>query len=183
MRITPDRVIPALQWGRQYDRGKLVSDLLAAVIATVMLIPQSLAYAMLAGLPPEVGLYASILPPVGYALFGSSRLLAVGPVAVVSLLTFEHLTGEVFLSQHAAIEKLDPAATRLADASLLSGGADGVRRNGMAAGAASRAAEQAIQPVIIELNSKPAADTARTSAKDNGVGDDDGPFTNHGSDI
>ena len=58
MRITPDRVIPALQWGRQYDRSKLVSDLLAAVIATVMLIPQSLAYAMLAGLPPEVGLYA-----------------------------------------------------------------------------------------------------------------------------
>ena len=93
MRITPDRVIPALQWGRQYDRGKLVSDLLAAVIATVMLIPQSLAYAMLAGLPPQVGLYASILPPVGYALFGSSRVLAVGPVAVVSLLTFASLEG------------------------------------------------------------------------------------------
>jgi sulfate permease, SulP family len=93
MRITPDRVIPALQWGRQYDRGKLVSDLLAAVIATVMLIPQSLAYAMLAGLPPEVGLYASILPPVGYALFGSSRVLAVGPVAVVSLLTLAALEG------------------------------------------------------------------------------------------
>ena len=96
---------------------------------------------------------------------------------------FEHLTGEVFLSQHAAIEKLDPAAIRLADASLLSGGVDGVRPNGVAAGAVSRAAEQAIQPLIIELNSKPAADTARTSAKDNGVGDDDGPFTNHGSDI
>jgi len=89
MRITPDRVISALQRGRQYDRGKLVSDLLAAVIATVMLIPQSLAYAMLAGLPPEVGLYAGILPPVSYALFGSIRVLAVGPVAVVSLLTNE----------------------------------------------------------------------------------------------
>ena len=95
---------------------------------------------------------------------------------------FEHLTGEVFLSQHAAIEKLDPAATRLADASLLSGGVDGVRPNGVAAGAASRDAEQAIEPVIIELNSKPAADPARTSAKDNGV-DDDAPFTNHGSGI
>jgi SulP family sulfate permease len=58
-----------------------------------MLIPQSLAYAMLAGLPPEVGLYASILPPVGYSSFGSSRLLAVGPVAVVSLLTFVALEG------------------------------------------------------------------------------------------
>ncbi|MGA7450454.1 MAG: hypothetical protein WBW73_03920 [Rhodoplanes sp.] len=53
----------------------------------------------------------------------------------------------------------------------------------MAAGAASRAVEQAIQPVIIELNSKPAADKARTSAKDNGVGDDDAPFMSHGSDI
>lgn len=57
------------------------------------------------------------------------------------------------------------------------------RPNGVAAGAASRAVEQAIQPVIIELNSKPAADKARTSAKDNGVGDDDAPFMSHGSDI
>ena len=81
------RLIPALTWLRAYDRGALTSDLLAAVIVTIMLIPQSLAYAMLAGLPPYVGLYASILPLVGYALFGSSRALAVGPVAVVSLMT------------------------------------------------------------------------------------------------
>ncbi|PJN95160.1 sodium-independent anion transporter, partial [Amaricoccus sp. HAR-UPW-R2A-40] len=60
---------------------------MAAVIVTIMLIPQSLAYAMLAGLPPEVGLYASILPLVAYAIFGTSRALAVGPVAVVSLMT------------------------------------------------------------------------------------------------
>lgn len=59
----------------------------AAVIVTVMLIPQSLAYAMLAGLPPEVGLYASILPLIAYAVFGTSRALAVGPVAVISLMT------------------------------------------------------------------------------------------------
>ena len=52
-----------------------------------MLIPQSLAYAMLAGLPPEMGLYASILPMIAYALFGTSRTLAVGPVAVMSLMT------------------------------------------------------------------------------------------------
>src|SRR3546814_8449794 len=52
-----------------------------------MLIPQSLAYALLAGLPPVVGLYASILPLVAYAIFGTSRTLAVGPVAVVSLMT------------------------------------------------------------------------------------------------
>ncbi|SPJ22576.1 putative sulfate transporter [Palleronia abyssalis] len=79
--------LPVLDWGRRYDRRRLISDGVAAVIVTVMLIPQSLAYAMLAGLPPVVGLYASILPLVAYAIFGSSRTLAVGPVAVVSLLT------------------------------------------------------------------------------------------------
>ena len=80
-------VLPILNWGRSYGRATLVSDLVAAAIVTIMLIPQSLAYAMLAGLPPEVGLYASILPIMAYALFGSSRTLAVGPVAVVSLMT------------------------------------------------------------------------------------------------
>jgi hypothetical protein len=173
MRIAPDRVIPALQWGRQYDRTKLVFDLLAAVIAIVMLIPQSLAYAVLAGLPPpQVGLYASIRPPVGYALFGSSRVLAVGPVAVVSP-----------QAALAATVIVDPAATRSTDASLLSHGADGVRPNGVAARAASRDAEPVIQPVIIELNGKPAADPARTSAKDNGADDDDASFISRGSDI
>ena len=81
------RWLPVLDWARRYDSATLGADLLAAVIVTIMLIPQSLAYAMLAGLPPEVGLYASILPLVAYALFGSSRTLAVGPVAVVSLMT------------------------------------------------------------------------------------------------
>ncbi len=81
------RYFPILDWGRSYDRIALTNDLLAAVIVTIMLIPQSLAYAMLAGLPPEVGLYASILPLVAYAIFGTSRALAVGPVAVVSLMT------------------------------------------------------------------------------------------------
>jgi SulP family sulfate permease len=79
--------LPILQWGRQYNRDTLASDLVAAVIVTIMLIPQSLAYASLAGLPPEVGLYASIAPLVLYAIFGTSRVLAVGPVAVVSLMT------------------------------------------------------------------------------------------------
>jgi len=81
------RYLPILEWGRSYDRGVLTSDLVAAVIVTIMLIPQSLAYALLAGLPPVVGLYASILPLVLYAIFGTSRTLAVGPVAVVSLMT------------------------------------------------------------------------------------------------
>jgi len=81
------RYVPVLDWGRSYGREALQNDLMAAVIVTIMLIPQSLAYAMLAGLPPEAGLYASILPIVLYAIFGTSRALAVGPVAVVSLMT------------------------------------------------------------------------------------------------
>lgn len=79
--------LPIFEWGRTYDRLTLTNDLVAAVIVTIMLIPQSLAYALLAGLPPEMGLYASMLPIVLYAIFGTSRALAVGPVAVVSLLT------------------------------------------------------------------------------------------------
>ncbi len=81
------RYVPILQWGRTYDRQAFSGDLLAAVIVTIMLIPQSLAYALLAGLPPEAGLYASIAPIILYAIFGTSRALAVGPVAVVSLMT------------------------------------------------------------------------------------------------
>ena len=81
------RYIPVLDWGRTYNRDALQNDMIAAVIVTIMLIPQSLAYAMLAGLPPEAGLYASILPIILYAIFGTSRALAVGPVAVVSLMT------------------------------------------------------------------------------------------------
>jgi len=79
--------LTVLDWGRGYGRSTLAADGLAAVIVTIMLIPQSLAYALLAGLPPEHGLYASIVPLLAYALFGSSRVLAVGPVAVVSLMT------------------------------------------------------------------------------------------------
>ena len=81
------RYLPILEWGRTYNGSVLTNDLVAAVIVTIMLIPQSLAYALLAGLPPVVGLYASILPLVAYAIFGTSRTLAVGPVAVVSLMT------------------------------------------------------------------------------------------------
>lgn len=81
------RYMPVLGWGRAYSSETFSSDLIAAVIVTIMLIPQSLAYALLAGLPPEAGIYASIVPIVLYAVFGTSRALAVGPVAVVSLMT------------------------------------------------------------------------------------------------
>ena len=79
--------IPLLDWASTYKRETFASDAIAAVIVTVMLIPQSLAYALLAGLPPEVGLYASVAPLLLYAVFGTSRVLAVGPVAVASLMT------------------------------------------------------------------------------------------------
>ena len=82
-----EQALPALEWLRGYSRRSLINDGLAAIIVTIMLIPQSLAYALLAGLPAEMGLYASILPLIAYALFGSSRTLSVGPVAVASLMT------------------------------------------------------------------------------------------------
>ncbi len=81
------RYFPVLDWGRTYNSNAFSNDMIAAVIVTIMLIPQSLAYALLAGLPPEAGIYASIAPIILYAIFGTSRALAVGPVAVVSLMT------------------------------------------------------------------------------------------------
>jgi len=84
------RVLPA--WLTGYRRDQLAGDLSAGLIVTVMLVPQSLAYAMLAGLPPQMGLYASVLPIIAYAAFGTSMTLAVGPVAVASLMTASALT-------------------------------------------------------------------------------------------
>ena len=77
------------QWGwlRGYNSGLFTEDLVAAIIVTILLVPQSLAYALLAGLPPQVGIYVSIFPLLAYAAFGSSRYLNVGPTAVISLMT------------------------------------------------------------------------------------------------
>ena len=82
------KIIPAFEWLRNYKRNDIHGDLSAGAIVAVMLVPQGMAYAMLAGLPPVMGLYASTLPLIAYALFGSSRQLAVGPVAMMSLLVF-----------------------------------------------------------------------------------------------
>ncbi|WP_133013447.1 SulP family inorganic anion transporter [Marinomonas flavescens] len=82
-----ERVFPALSWLKNYNKVQFGQDATAAFIVTMLLIPQSLAYAMLAGVPPEVGLYSSILPLVLYAIFGTSTSLSVGPVAVASLMT------------------------------------------------------------------------------------------------
>lgn len=81
-----EKILPAYEWMRGYRRENLAGDVSAGLIVGVMLVPQGMAYAMLAGLPPVVGLYASTVPVLLYALLGSSRQLAVGPVAMVSLL-------------------------------------------------------------------------------------------------
>ncbi len=75
------------EWMKDYSGQTFTQDFLASIIVTILLVPQALAYAILAGLPPQVGIYASILPLIAYALFGSSRLMAVGPTAIISLLT------------------------------------------------------------------------------------------------
>jgi sulfate permease, SulP family len=82
------RFVPALTWLRGYRRADLPSDLVAGIVTAIMLIPQSMAYAQIAGLPPQVGLYASVLPLAVYALLGTSRQLSVGPVAITSLAVF-----------------------------------------------------------------------------------------------
>jgi sulfate permease, SulP family len=81
------RWLPAPRWARTYDRTTARADLVAGVTVAVMLVPQGMAYAALAGMPPVTGLYASIVPLLVYALLGTSRTLAVGPVAIVALLT------------------------------------------------------------------------------------------------
>ncbi|MBX3248278.1 MAG: solute carrier family 26 protein [Myxococcales bacterium] len=83
------RFLPFLTWLPGYDRRNLGGDVSAGLTTAVMLIPQGMAYAMLAGLPPIIGLYASVVPLAVYALLGTSRQLAVGPVAMVSLLTLQ----------------------------------------------------------------------------------------------
>lgn len=88
------RYIPILEWLPKYDRQSFAGDTMAGLIVAIMLVPQGMAYALLAGLPPEVGLYASIVPLVFYGLLGSSRALAVGPVAIVSLMVATTL-GEI----------------------------------------------------------------------------------------
>lgn len=83
----PSRIAKQYNWLKGYSAGIFGEDLVAAIIVTILLVPQSLAYALLAGLPPQAGIYASIFPLAVYAILGSSRQLSVGPTAVVSLMT------------------------------------------------------------------------------------------------
>lgn len=80
------QLFPALEWIPGYKKSLLRGDISAGITVAVMLIPQSMAYAMLAGLPPIIGLYSATVPLIIYAFFGTSRQMAVGPVAMVSLL-------------------------------------------------------------------------------------------------
>ncbi len=77
---------PIAGWLKTYTRQDFNSDLFAGIITAILLVPQGIAYAILAGLPPQLGLYASILPPVLYALFGTSRTLSVGPVSIAAIM-------------------------------------------------------------------------------------------------
>jgi len=86
------RLLPIAAWLPNYRKSDFSGDLMAGVVVAIMLIPQGMAYAMLAGLPPQVGLYASVIPLIAYALFGSSKTLAVGPVAMVSLMVASSLS-------------------------------------------------------------------------------------------
>lgn len=104
--MSAGRLQEHFQWAKAYDRAGFTQDLIAALIITIILVPQSLAYALLAGLPPQAGLFAAIVPPIAYAFFGSSRFLHVGPVAMTSIMT-------------AAIVSTMPEGTRLVSAAMM----------------------------------------------------------------
>lgn len=86
------RLLPITGWLKSYSLQILGDDLFAGIITAILLVPQGIAYAMLAGLPAQMGLYASILPPVLYALFGTSRTLSVGPVSIAAIMIASALT-------------------------------------------------------------------------------------------
>jgi SulP family sulfate permease len=81
------KIFPFIRWFKNYSLDAFRIDAISGLTVALVLIPQSMAYAQLAGLPAYYGLYASFLPPMIASLFGSSRQLATGPVAVVSLMT------------------------------------------------------------------------------------------------
>jgi len=80
------RVFPILDWIAAYKKSYFLKDLIAGITVGIVLVPQGMAYAMIAGLPPVYGLYASLFPVIAYAFLGTSRKIAVGPVAMDSLL-------------------------------------------------------------------------------------------------
>lgn len=82
-------IFPVMTWGPKYSLGRFRSDLVAGTVVVFITVPQVIAYAFLAGMPAEAGLYAAMMSLVGYAIFGSSRALAVGPTAIIAMMTLE----------------------------------------------------------------------------------------------
>ena len=115
-----EKAIPAIAWLKNYDKKNLLPDFMAGLVVAVMLVPQAMAYALLAGLPPVMGLYASTIPIIIYALFGSSRQLAVGPSAIIAILTLSAVSaasGEN-LSEYATLAVLLALMVGLIQSSL-----------------------------------------------------------------
>lgn len=83
------RILPFLEWGRRYGPDDFRADVIAGTIVLFITVPQAIAYAFLAGMPPQAGLYAAIMSLASYALFGGSRTLAVGPAAIIAIMTLE----------------------------------------------------------------------------------------------
>lgn len=113
--------LPAWVWLSDYTPVKFKSDVLAALIVVAMLVPQGMAYAMLAGLPPIMGLYASILPMIIYALLGGSSTLSIGPVAIISMMTFATLNPLLEVGSPVYIEAATLLALMVGIISLLLG--------------------------------------------------------------
>ena len=97
-------IFPALKWLKTYHPKHFKADVVAALIVLAMLVPQGMAYAMLAGLPPVMGIYASILPMIIYAFTGSSTTLSIGPVAIISMMVFSALQPVFAVGSTAYIE-------------------------------------------------------------------------------
>lgn len=113
--------LPAWSWLKHYDGQSFKSDLLSALIVIAMLVPQGMAYAIVAGLPPITGLYASVLPMMIYALIGGSPTLSIGPVALISMMTFATLNPLFELGSAAYIQAACLLAVLVGLISLLLG--------------------------------------------------------------
>lgn len=104
LNIKISNIFPAIQWLKHYQYNSFKADLIAALIVLAMLVPQGMAYAMLTGLPPVMGIYASILPMIIYAFTGSSTTLSIGPVAIISMMVFATLNPLFPVASEAYIE-------------------------------------------------------------------------------
>ena len=121
------RFLPIIEWLKIYQRQDFSDDLFAGVITAILLVPQGIAYSILAGLPPQLGLYASILPPIMYVLFGTSRTLSVGPVSIAAIMIASALTAPAITAlgnpvQSALVLSLESGIIMLLMAVLRMGG-------------------------------------------------------------